>query len=174
MTVNGLCRLPPVHPASINSTCFLPPTVGTIGLMGIKSPPFFTHGRMMRSLSDQVQNAPFYVDKTNKKVAIDFGNSLPIDEYGNMDTVLKGSLLVAINLDADGPMKCSDHLIKLDLVHNNVANWYRNTAGVQIFPASRSLSDDEMEKLENHPLVVAEVSINSPTRSLDSFGQHRE
>ncbi|XP_068752704.1 uncharacterized protein [Montipora capricornis] len=130
---------------------------GTIGLMGIKSPPFFTHGRMMRSLSDQVQNAPFYVDKSNKKVAIDFGNSLPIDEYGNMDTVLKGSLLVAVNLDADGPMKCSDNLIKLGLVDNDDTDWYRNTAGVQIFPASRSLSDDEMEKLENHPLVVAEA-----------------
>ena len=148
--------------------------LGTIGLIGTKSPPFFTHGRTMRALSDQVQDAPFYVDKTNKKVAVDFGNSLPIDESGAMDTILKGSLLVAVNLDVDGPIKCSDNLIKLGLVHNDVTDWYRNTAGVQIFPASRSLLDKEMEKLENHPLVVAEVSVYSPTRSRDSSGQHRE
>ena len=130
---------------------------GTIGLLGIKSPPFFTHGRMMRALSDQVQDAPFYVDKINKKVAVDFGNSLPIDEDGNMDTILKNKLLVAVHLDNNDQTKCSDNLIKLGVVLNKDANWYETSAGVQIFPDQGSLSDDAMSKLADHPLVVAEV-----------------
>ena len=130
---------------------------GTIGLLGIKSPPFFTHGRMMRALTDQVQDAPFYVDKINQKVSVDLGNSLPIDEDGNMDTILKNSLLVAVHLDNSHPTKCSDNLIRLGIVFNNDTNWYKTSAGVQIFPDQGSLSDDAMSKLADHPLVVAEV-----------------
>lgn len=130
---------------------------GTIGLLGIKSPPFFTHGRMMRALTDQVQDAPFYVDEINQKVSVDLGNSLPIDEDGNMDTILKNSLLVAVHLDNSQPTKCSDNLIKLGMVFNSDTNWYKTSAGVQIFPDQGSLSDDAMSKLADHPLVVAEV-----------------
>ena len=80
---------------------------------------------MMRALSDQVQDAPFYVDKISKKVAVDFGNSLPIDEDGNMDTVLKNKLLVAVHLDNTDHTKCSDNLIKLGIVSTKMLTGIR-------------------------------------------------
>ena len=128
--------------------------LGTIGLIGTKSPPFFTLGRMMRALVNDFQDAPFYVDTTNKRVVVDFGNSLSIDQYGS---ILPNGLLVAVNLDNDTSLECPDNLLRLGHVQNTLPNWYRTTAGVQMFPASKPLSDDNMEKLAKYPLIVVEV-----------------
>ncbi len=130
---------------------------GTIGLLGRKSPPFFTHGRMMEAMSNHLQDTPFYVDQTIGKVFVDFGNSLPIDENGSFDTKALGDLYVAVPLNTNPSLTCSDNLRWLGLIHNKVPNWYQNTAGVQAFPALGSLSPDELRKLSQHPLVVAEV-----------------
>lgn len=133
------------------------PYPGTIGLLGSKSPPFFTHGRMMKSLVNHLQDTPFYVDQRHRKVFIDFGNSLPINENGTMDTGLYDGLLVALPLNKNPSLTCSDNLLWLGMVYSKYPNWYQNSAGVQIFPALGSLSDDEMGKLSSHPLVVVEV-----------------
>ncbi len=130
---------------------------GTIGLLGRKSPPFFTHGRMMKAMSSHFQDAPFYADQTKGKVFVDFGNSLPINENGRFDTRILDDLHVAVNLDTNPSMTCSDDLLWLGLIHNKFPRWYKNTAGVQVFPAIESLSPDTMKKISQHPLVVAEV-----------------
>ena len=133
------------------------PYSGTIGLLGRKSPPFFTHGRMMNSLVDHLQDTPFYVDQRHRKVFVDFGNSLPIHENGTMGTSLYESLRVALPLNKNPSLTCSDDLLWLGMVYDKYPNWYQNSAGVQIFPALGSLLDEQMEILSNHPLVVVEV-----------------
>ncbi|XP_078360554.1 uncharacterized protein LOC144644874 [Oculina patagonica] len=135
---------------------------GTIGLLGRKSPPFFTHGRMMKALSSNLQDTPFYVDQSKRKVFADFGNSLPIYENGSFDTRVLGDLYVAVPLNTNPSLTCSDNLFWLGLIHNKFPNWYQNTAGVQAFPALGSLSPDVLRKLSQHPLVVAEVTGTLP------------
>ncbi|KAL9985890.1 hypothetical protein ACROYT_G008342 [Oculina patagonica] len=129
---------------------------GTIGLLVGKSPPFFTHGRMMKAMSSHLQDAPFYVDQTKRKVFADFGNSLPITETGSFDTRVLGDLYVAVPFNTNPSLTCADDILWLGLIHNKFPNWYQNTAGVQAFPALGSLSLDVLRKLSQHPLVVAE------------------
>ena len=130
---------------------------GTIGLLGRESPPFFTHGRMMKAKISHFQDTPFYVDETKGKVFVDFGNSLPINESGSIDAKIVDKLLVAVSLNTNPSLTCSDELLWLGLVYNKFPNWYQNTAGVQVFPSFGSLADDELEKKRQRPLVVAEV-----------------
>ena len=126
-------------------------------MLGKKSPPFFTHGRMMKAVSNYFQDAPFYVDQTKGKVFVDFGNSLPIDKHGRLDTTILDQLLVAVAPQTNPSPSCSDDLLWLGLIYNKFPNWYQNTAGVQVFPSLGSLTPDEMKKISQHPLVVAEV-----------------
>lgn len=135
---------------------------GTIGLLGTKSPPFFTLGRMMKSLVNNLQDTPFYVDQRLKKVFVDFGNSLPVYENGTFATSGFAGLVVALPANENPSLNCSDELLWLGTVYDTYPNWYRNSAGVQIFPALGSLTANDMEKLNNRPLVVAEASGNLP------------
>lgn len=137
-------------------SCF-PLFTGTIGLLGKKSPPFFTLGRMMKSLVNNLQDTPFYVDQRLRKVFIDFGNSLPVYENGTLATSGFEGLLVALPVNENPSLSCSDELLWLGTVYDTYPNWYQNSAGVQIFPALGSLTADDMGKLNNRPLVVAEV-----------------
>ena len=118
---------------------------------------FFTHGRMLKTLSSHLQDTPFYVDQTKGKVFVDFGNSLPIHENGSFDTRVLGDLYVAVPLNINPSLTCSDDLRWLGLIYNKVPKWYQNTAGVQAFPVLGSLSSDEIRKISQHPMVLAEV-----------------
>ena len=118
----------------------------------------------MKSMVSHLQDTPFYLDQRHRKVFVDFGNSLPIHENGTLFTDLYDSLLVALPLNEQPSMTCSDDLLWLGVVYNQYPNWYQNSAGVQIFPALGSLSENEMEKLNSHPLVVIEVHIIKTAR----------
>ena len=112
----------------------------------------------MKSLSSDFQDAPFYVDQDRRKMFIDFGNSLPIYENGSLATTVMGDLLVGVPLNKNPSLECSDDLQWLGLVYNMLPNWYRNSAGIQVFPTFGSLSDHEKEIINHTPLVVAEVN----------------
>ena len=105
---------------------------GTIGLLGKKSPPFFILGRSMKSQIDNLQETFFYVDQQNKKVFIDFGNSLPINSDGSMSTSHYGDLYVALPKGEHPKLDCSDDY--------KLPQWYRNTSGIQTFPVKGSSS----------------------------------
>ena len=127
-------------------------------MLGRKSPPYFTHGRRMKALTSYLQDAPFYVDETKGKVFADFGNSLPIDENGHMNTEITGDMFLAVPLNQNPSLMCSDVFLWLGPIYNKVPNWYQNTAGVQAFPSHLSLSRDEIKTISQRPLVIAEVS----------------
>ena len=111
----------------------------------------------MKKLAKHLYDTPFYVDQNNRKVFVDFGNSLPIDENGSFNTSILDILLVAVNLETFPSLTCADDLQWLGLVHNKFPNWYQNTSGIQAFPSVGPLSVDVMKKISQHPLVVAEV-----------------
>ena len=131
--------------------------LGTIGLIGRRSPSFFTHGRMMKTLVKTLQDTPFYVDKRTKKVFADFGNTFQVDKDGNLTTSPNHVLLVAMTLSKNPSFTCSDHMQWLGIVQNKSPYWYQSTAGVQAFPAFGALSSDEMEMISSHPLILIEV-----------------
>ena len=126
-------------------------------MLGKESPPFFTFGRMMKSLVYNLQDTPFYVNQRLSKVFVDFGNSLPVYENGSSNTSGFERLVVALPVNENPTMSCSDELLWLGMVYDTYPNWYQNTAGVQIFPAFGSLTAKDMQKLNNRPLVVAKV-----------------
>ena len=136
-------------------------TTGTVGLLGQKSPPFFTHGRVLKTLSSHLQDAPFYVDETKGKVFIDFGNSLPIDESAQLDAGVLGDLLVAVPKNTNPSLNCSDDLLWLGLINYKSPNWYQNTAGVQVFPSLGTFPSHDMDTINTKPLVVAKVLRNA-------------
>ena len=155
--VNGISKFLSYHIVSVAVRSSFSLCTGTIGLLGKKSPPFFTLGRMMKSLVENLQDTPFYVNQRLRKVFVDFGNSLPVYENGSFATSGFEGLLVALPVNENPTMSCSDELLWLGTVYDTYPNWYRNSAGVQIFPALGSLTANDMEKLNSRPLVVAEV-----------------
>ena len=128
-------------------------------MLGVKSPLCFTLARRMKALTDapEFSDAPFYVDEKRKKVFIDFGNSLPIDENGAFDASTIDDLIVAVPLYENPWLDCSNTLLVLGQISYKSPNWYQNTAGIQVFPANRNFLPDEMKTIVNHPLVVAKV-----------------
>ena len=99
----------------------------------------------------------FYMDQQNKKVFIDFGNSLPINSDGSMSTSHYGDLYVALPKGEDPKLDCSDELMWIGSVDYKLPQWYRNTSGIQTFPVKGSFSTQEMTKLQNSPFLVVEL-----------------
>lgn len=129
-------------------------------MLGVKSPKFVTHGRMLKSLSTQLQDAPFYVDQAKRKVFVDFGNSLPIDGNGNLDRGVLDTLFLAVPRNTNPALNCSDDFLWLGNIKYRSPNWYTNTAGVQVFPSYGTFSPHNMDAINSKPLVVAKVLLN--------------
>ena len=121
----------------------------------------------MKSRVSHLQDTPFYVDQHHRKVFVDFGNSLPIYQNGTIATNIFEGLLVALPSNENPSLTCSDDLLWLGTVYDKYPLWYENSAGIQIFPAMGSLSDNEMKTLSDHPLVVVEV--HDQYASFDTF-----
>lgn len=132
---------------------------GTIGLIGVKSPPFFTHGRMLHRQSQKVQSAPFAVDKKKRKVYIDFGNSLPTTKNGSFNTKNLQKLYVGMSVDvgASSRISCGSKFFWLGKVEQTSPTWYRNNAGIQCFPLNGSFSTQEFDMIKDSPLALVEV-----------------
>ena len=55
---------------------------------------------------------------------------------------------------------CSRKFKWLGLVHYGRHKWYENTAGIQTFPESWSMTKEQMDELEETPLVMAKVFLS--------------
>lgn len=144
-------------------------------MLGVKSPKFVTHGRMLKSLSTQLQDAPFYVDQAKRKVFVDFGNSLPIDGNGNLDRGVLDTLFLAVPRNTNPALNCSDDFLWLGNVKYRSPNWYTNTAGVQVFPSYGTFSPQDMGTIKaNHWLLLRYYSIYMIIHVTDKInGKHR-
>lgn len=113
---------------------------------------------MKPQIVKRLQETFFYVDQQNKKVFIDFGNSLPINDDGSMSISHYDNLYVALSKGEHPKLNCSDELMWIGSVDYKLPQWYLNTSGIQTFPVFGSFTTQEMTKLQNSPLLVVEVS----------------
>lgn len=109
----------------------------------------------MNALTDLHSDAPFMVDQTIQKVIFDFGNSFQFDEKGEF-AVNNKSVYVAVNLDGT-ESTCSSRFFWLGRVLYHLRWWYHRSTGIQSFPEFGILSQEEMDIVNSHPLVVMEV-----------------
>lgn len=132
---------------------------GTIGLASTETTPFAPGQRLLKAQFDGLQDAPFILNKEAKRLTIDFGNSLPITKNGSHNVTFIDQLIVAItkNKTDDKPVSCHDNLTTLGIVLYRLQNWYQTSSGVQSFPPIGVLSQDEIDRLEETPLIIAEV-----------------
>ena len=133
---------------------------GTIGLANSQSYAFTTGGRVLKALTKGLQDAPFIFDKKAKKVTIDFGNSLPIMKNGSHNVTFIDKLVVAIPKTPQHPLSysCHEDILPIGVVLYRLENWYKNTAGIHSFPSLGVLPDQEINLLNNTPLIIVEVS----------------
>jgi hypothetical protein len=129
--------------------------VGAIGPQLTGDPRHFTPGRFLAPVQPQLSQAPIgyvgcWVDSANGKVIADFGNALHTYYDGLADV---GPLhLIAAYQTPRGDTDALD----LGALQGYVApGWYENTAGIQAFPADRSLTADELQLIAASPLCVA-------------------
>ena len=116
---------------------------------------------MLTAKMEGLQDAPFVLNKQDKKLTVDFGNSLPIMKNGSHNVTFIGQLLVAVPrtlADDTKTVSCADDLLTLGMVLYRIENWYKNSAGVNTFPRIGVLSNEELEILQRTPLVIAEVN----------------
>ena len=134
--------------------------VGSIGLSGRDSPPYFTYGRLLKPV-DGVQDAsfaPFTFEKQEGKIYIDLGNSLAIDGHGN---VLKSVEQLTIGyLDKGTPhknsMTCPWQNIKwMKEVNTNDHGGYLFTSGITVV----QVESDDIKNLANCRLILGKPKV---------------
>ena len=137
---------------------------GSIGVQGPRSPPFHAHGRIMRPEHETMDtNTQFIIDEHLKRVFIDLGNTLPINKKGHYPSWL-GTLAIGYVEDIETEeLNCSTKIKWIGEVPYRQHQWYRNTTGL----ASLALRAEDIHKLTNRPLVMAQVR----TTLRDCFSQ---
>ena len=131
--------------------------VGTIGVLGVRSPLTASPGRIVESANQIVRDAPLILDRINGKVHIDLGNSLPICANGSHLVKSLGAL--AVGFSPSGGHDCSDEFEWLGIIPYSDNDWYKLSAGIQSFPKFIPMSSGQMRKAAESPFVVAEVRL---------------
>ncbi len=126
--------------------------VGSIGIAGREAYPYFNVGRMMKPLKN-VQNFnsfQFILDETkNRKMLIDWGNSLPIDKMG--DISLEKNLQFG-TIEKEKAILCKNVNITERWSIRPTTEDYRDWSA--IYEISSDIFEDTTEK---YRLVLAEV-----------------
>jgi hypothetical protein len=132
---------------------------GTIGPATADEPQHFTLGRQFMTTSAPEPNffAPAgkinfcvaVVDHTWGKIMLDLGNALPTVQPGDAPVDL-GTLSLGYQAQDDNGV-----VVKPigDIPYTD-PGWYEETAGVIELPATRRLTDDELQALDSNPLVL--------------------
>ena len=109
--------------------------VGSIGISGKNSPPYFTYGRMFKPLPGflDFSFAPFVFETIGAKkqhLFIDLGNSLAIDRNGKTKESI-GKLSIGINKDKDiNHPTCLNNIQMINDVHYDDYGGYIFTSGI--------------------------------------------
>ena len=130
--------------------------IGTIGVSGPKSPSVSTWGRTMLSNFPKFGNrAPFVIDKSFKRLIIDFENSLPLDNNGLPLKAKYRTWYVAYSKSPLANITSSTKFHIIDSVDLADGHWFEKFAGIKWFP----LTDHQISELENTPLLLLNVSV---------------
>jgi hypothetical protein len=119
--------------------------VGTIGPTVASEPRHSVRGRHLTP-SDTLNFSVAVLDETAKKVRLDLGNAIPVDDAtGDMLDV--GRLSLFCRPSGLGPIALGD-------TGYAAAKWYENTAGIVDLPEGRLLSDAELAAIRANPLTL--------------------
>ena len=151
--------------------------IGTIGVLGPLSPPRSLWSRSLAAIhrmpdeqNPQIDNtssnfytndAPFVMDKKQKKLFINFGNSLMTDQKGDPKSFPHNTKIgyfeQTYGLNTSKKSNCSHStMILADTTKLNFTNLFLNFGGI----LSLALSDKQTEDLDSVPLSVFQVSKN--------------
>jgi hypothetical protein len=125
--------------------------VGTIGTAAAGEPRHFVRGRqLMADQTSQINSCCAVVDSSAGKITLDLGNALPTDDPGGK-LANPGELAVGwVVTQPDG----TQTIQAIDGIPYTDAGWYQQTAGVIALPASRRLSDQELQAVAQNPLAI--------------------
>jgi hypothetical protein len=138
--------------------------VGTIGPTTIDEPRYFVAGRQFMTNPD-ADGANFFapanginfctavVNRNTKQVLLDLGNALPTTAPGGQPTNL--GTITLFQAPAPQPTQPPFAVGQIAAATYTDPTWYRRTAGVVAFPTDRPLTDVELDRVENNPLVIA-------------------
>ena len=114
---------------SANFTCAR--IVGSIGISGHDSPPYFTFGRMLKPNNDPPNFwfSPFVYDYEKKTLLLDLGNSLAITEDGNIVKSIGNLALAYTNIMSD-TIGCPDTWNPFGHIYFSDLGNYALTAGI--------------------------------------------
>lgn len=137
--------------------------VGTIGPATVDEPHYFVAGRQFMT-APRAGTGGFFtpagginfcaglVDRKTRRVFLDLGNALPTTTPGgppvNLGTI---TLFQAPAPQQQPPLA----LGQITAATYTAPTWYPETAGVVALPANRPLTDAELNRVENNPLVIA-------------------
>jgi hypothetical protein len=138
--------------------------VGTIGPAADDEPHHFVTGRQFMTgpkvgignfftPANGINFCPAVVDRTTRRVYLDLGNALPTATPGGPPADL-GTITL---FQAPPPLQTQQPLAIGQVAARTYTDpaWYGRTAGVVVLPADRSLTDAELDRVENNPLVIA-------------------
>jgi hypothetical protein len=137
--------------------------VGTIGPAAVGEPHYFVAGRQFMTgpraggnffaPANGINFCTAVVDRTTRQVLLDLGNALPTTTPGGAPGNLGTITLFQAPAPQQGQLPLTVGQIPA-AIYTDPA-WYRKTAGVVAVPANRPLTDAELDRVENNPLVIA-------------------
>ena len=138
--------------------------VGSIGLSGRDSPPYFTYGRLLKPVDgvEDASFAPFTFEEDEGKIYIDLGNSLAIDGDGKiLESVKKLSIgYLDDNTPPKNSMTCPWQNIKwMEKVNTNDLSRYSSTSGITVVQLYKKLDKYDFKKLKDHRLILGKPKV---------------
>ncbi len=134
---------------------------GTIGVQGVKSSTTSILERLLVSEKSKLyQDSPFKINKKLRKIVLDIGSCFPIDRNGKLLTSSEEYFVVGYpekETNASTNLTCIDSYKILAKVPIERSNWLEDEAGF----LSIQLSKNQVDLLENRPLVVLKVRKNA-------------
>ncbi len=135
--------------------------VGTIGPALAGEPVHFVAGRHLASTNNSpLGNVACCIDPAGTQILADFGNALPNNSNGNVPS--SGDIhLVAVN-NVAAIKNGATHLAAADvvdlgsLVGYDADGYYLQTAAIQAFPPSGSLTAAQLQALQTLPLAAVQ------------------
>jgi hypothetical protein len=133
--------------------------VGTIGIAADGEPRHFVLGRQAMPVDNSPANFfPAVVDAKRGKLVLDLGNALPTATVG-------GPVDPTLNLNI-GILTTPGQIASLGTVIPDGPDWYERTAGIVELPADRPLSQNEIALLADHPIVLANQTVDGSLQLL--------
>jgi hypothetical protein len=130
--------------------------VGTIGPALSGEPVHFVAGRHLASIAKSpLGNVTCCLDPAGTQLLADFGNALPMDAKGNVS--VPGDIIHLATVKKAGTHLAATDIVDLGPLQGYATpGYYPQTAGIQAFPPTGSLTAAQLQALKTQPLAVVQ------------------